>query len=120
MIGRLLLIQLIAAVTTGVIALNWGRSAAYSAWLGGFSCWLPNALFGLRLWLSAYQSRGRSSREEFGRGADFFLGEFIKVAATLVLLFASSYLYAEIVWLALLAGVVAVLKSFGLLFFWLR
>ena len=46
----------------------------------------------------------------------FFIGEFMKVAATLLLLFGVASLYRDLNWLALIVGFIAALKSYFLIF----
>ena len=64
---------------------------------------VPNLLFALNLWTAA-----RSGRASV---AGFLVGEFIKVAATLVLLAIVAGAYRDLHWLALLAGLIVALKA---------
>lgn len=89
-----------------VAGLAWilaGRHGAVSAGLGGVAIVIPNLLFALSLWAAA-----RSGRASV---AGFFVGELIKVAATLALLVIVAGAYRDLNWLALLAGLVVALKA---------
>lgn len=97
---------LIVAVVAWLVAdLNDGMSAA----IGGMAVVFPNLLFAARLWVSA--RRGKASV------GGFFVGEFLKVAATLALLTAVAVAYRDLNWLALLAGLVVALKANLLMIF---
>ena len=88
------------------VGLAWfwvGQDGAVSAGLGGAAIVVPNLFFALSLWAAA-----RSGRASIGR---FFVGEFIKVAATLALLVIVAGAYRDVHWLALLAGVFVALKA---------
>ena len=50
----------------------------------------------------------------------FFVGEFVKVALTVVLLVLIAQNYRELNWLALIVGVIAALKSSILMFVFVR
>ncbi len=114
-----------AATTLLVAALAWligGYHAAASAALGGFACVLPNAWFAARLALAA---RRASLDADPNVGASrqvaaFFAGEFLKVGATIGLLALVMWLVPDLVWLALIVAVIAVLKSPLLLAFLAR
>jgi ATP synthase protein I len=107
---RIVSLQLMATVVTGVIAgLLGGWAAMWSAVLGGLCCVLPNGLFALRLFANA--RRGTASP------VTFFAGEFIKIALTVAFLGATAWLYHGLNWLALLAGFIVALKSYIILLF---
>ena len=92
--------------TLFVAGLAWiwvGPHAAVSAGLGGVAIVVPNLLFALSLWAAA-----RSGRASV---AGFFVGELIKIAATLALLVIVAGAYRDLHWLALLAGIVVALKA---------
>jgi len=96
--------QSIASVL--VSGLAWffaGQHAAVSAGLGGAAVVVPNLFFALSLWAAA-----RSGRASVAR---FFVGELIKVAATLALLVIVAGAYRDLHWLALLAGLIVALKA---------
>jgi ATP synthase protein I len=108
---RLVLLQLAATLATGIIAgLIGGWPAMFSALLGGLCCVVPNSLFALRLFASVQKREGANPMT-------FFIGEFIKIALTVALLFAIAMLYRDLNWLALIAGFVVALKSYILLLF---
>lgn len=92
---------LVAAVIAGILA---GKHGAVSAALGGAAIVLPNSLFALRLFVESRKPGGASP-------AVFFIGEFMKVAATIALLAAAASLYRDLHWLALIAGLVVALKA---------
>lgn len=108
---RLVSLQLIATVIVGVLAaLLGGWSAALSAVLGGICCVVPNAIMALRLYAGTHAPGGANP-------ATFFIWEFVKIALTLALLAATAWLYHDLNWLALLAGVIVALKSYIFLLF---
>jgi ATP synthase protein I len=102
-----LAVTLIAAVGAGLLV---GENGAVSAGLGGLSCTLPNFLFALRLTRVAGR-RGASY------AMNFFLGEFIKIAATIAILLFVAKGYADLHWPSLLIGLVLALQA-GFLAFW--
>jgi ATP synthase protein I len=96
--------QSVATLIVAGLAWLWlGLHGAVSAGLGGAAIVLPNLFFALSLWAAA-----RSGRASVAR---FFVGEFIKVAATLALLVIVAGAYRELHWLALLAGLLVALKA---------
>lgn len=96
--------QSIATLVAAAVAWFWvGPHGALSAGLGGAAIVIPNLLFALSLWAAA-----RSGKASV---AGFFVGELIKVAATLALLVIVAGAYRDLHWLALLAGVVFALKA---------
>ena len=113
---RIVGLQILA---TAVVALAaWplgGNAAAASAVFGGAAVFVPNALFALRLTLAAHRPQGASA-------ATFFVGEFVKMGSTVALLALTVWAYQDVVWLALIAAIIAALKSYliALLFPWQR
>ena len=96
--------QSVATLIVAALALLLiGRHGAVSAGLGGAAIVVPNLFFALSLWAAA--KSGRAS------GGRFFVGEFIKVAATLALLVIVAGAYRDLHWLALLAGMFVALKA---------
>lgn len=94
-----------AAVVSGYFA---GGDGAFSAAIGGIACFLPNLLFAWRL------------RNNVGRTISFthfFIGEFIKVAATIGLLLITVKVYSNLNWPCFLAGMAVALQA-GFLAFW--
>jgi ATP synthase protein I len=108
---RLVSLQMMATVVAGVIAgLLGGRSAMFSAVLGGVCCVVPNGIMAIRLFASAQKPGGANP-------ATFFIWEFVKIALTLALLVAVARLYHDLNWLALLCGFIVALKSYIILLF---
>jgi ATP synthase protein I len=99
---------LVVAAIAGILA---GRHGAVSATLGGAAIVLPNALFALRLFAGSQKPGGASA-------AAFFVGEFMKVAASIALLALAASLYRDLHWLSLIAGLVVAVKAnlFALLY----
>ncbi|MGB9151161.1 MAG: ATP synthase subunit I [Burkholderiales bacterium] len=102
---RIVLLQFVATLFVALLA-AWfgGQHAVVSAALGGLVCFVPNALLALRLTMTARGNRTTA--------ATFFIGEFVKVATMLLLLVAVVKLYGNLVWWALLLGLIAALKSY--------
>ena len=82
----------------------------FSAVLGGICCVVPNGIMAVRLFASAQKPGGANP-------ATFFIWEFIKIALTLALLGATAWLYRDLNWLALVAGIIVALKSYIFLLF---
>lgn len=97
----------IASLIAGLIA---GVPAFYSALLGGLCCVVPNGLFALRLFSAAQKSKSVNPMT-------FFIGEFIKIALTIALLWAVVKLYHELNLLAMVAAFIVALKSYIILLF---
>ena len=96
--------QGIATLIAIVLAWLWvGQHGAVSAGLGGAAIAIPNLFFALSLWAAARIGRASVAR--------FFVGEIIKVAATLALLVIVAGAYRDLHWLALLAGMFVALKA---------
>ena len=105
-------VQLQAAMTVTVAllaAVVGGFHAALSAMLGGLACLVPSGLFALRLALETRRSGGATVH-------GFFVGEFVKLAVTVLMLFAIANFYRDLNWLALIVGFIAALKSYLLIF----
>ncbi|MCI1012452.1 ATP synthase subunit I [Herbaspirillum sp. BH-1] len=108
---RIILLQLVATVVAALVAgMLGGLSALWSALLGGICCVVPNALFALRLHVSAQKPGGTNPMA-------FFFGEFIKIATTFALMGATVWLYHGVNWLAFLLSFIVVLKSYFILLF---
>ena len=90
---------MVAAILAGVLV---GTRGAVSVVLGGAAYCLPNLLFVLRLRAAA--SRGQAS------AATFFVGELIKIVATILILAVAQRWY-DVQWLALLVGLFVALKA---------
>jgi ATP synthase protein I len=108
---RAILLQAAATIITAVVAgLLVGSRGAVSAALGGAACTLPNFFFALRLKVVA-------SRPGASYPANFFLGEFVKNAATIGLLIFVVKEYADLHWPSMLIGLGLALQA-GFLAFW--
>jgi ATP synthase protein I len=108
---RLVSLQIMATLVAGVIAgLLGGRAAMFSAVLGGMCCVVPNGIMAFRLFASSKKVGGTNP-------ATFFIWEFVKIALTVALLFATARLYHGLNWLALLGGFIVALKSYIILLF---
>lgn len=90
----------LAALIFGVLV---GERGAISAGLGGGICVLPNAWLALRLRVGAKKAQISA--------ANFFIGEFIKVAATIGLLAIAIKAYPPMHWPSLLMGMVLALQA---------
>ena len=109
--ARIVLLQLATAIIAALIAfLLFGIPAGLSALFGGLSCALPNAFFALRLAMSVRKPGGASP-------ATFFIGEFIKIGLTMLLMLAVVTWYRDLNWPAFIIAFVAVLKSYFILLF---
>ena len=108
---RLVSLQILATLVAGAIAgLLGGWSAMFSAVLGGICCVVPNGIMAFRLFASSQKMGGANP-------ATFFIWEFVKIALTLALLFATVRVYHDLNWLALLCGFIVALKSYIILLF---
>jgi len=108
---RIILLQLVTTVVAALVAgMLGGLSALWSALLGGICCVVPNALFALRLHVSAQKPGGTNPMA-------FFFGEFIKIATTFALMGATVWLYHGVNWLAFLLSFIVVLQSYFILLF---
>lgn len=101
---RAVLHQVIATVIVTTVAWLWvGPPGAISAGLGGAIVVVPNLLLATSLWAAA-----RSGRISVAR---FFVGEFIKVMATLALLVIVVGAYRDLNWLAFLSALFVAMKA---------
>ena len=104
---RVLLLQWILILITGAVCLVFaGSSAALSAVLGGASCAVPSAWFAWLLKLATRRAGG-------ARVTDFFVGEAVKLASSLLLMLLVAVIYEALVWPAFIAGLIVALKSYG-------
>ena len=100
---RAVLLQLAIVFAAALVVTPWlGFRGCISVVLGGVAYTLPNLMFVLRLRYAA--SVGQAS------AASFFVGELLKVLATIALLAIAQRWY-EVHWLALLVGLFAALKA---------
>lgn len=98
------------AIVSVIVGLIAGTPAFLSAMLGGLCCVVPNGLFALRLFSAAQKSRSVNPMT-------FFIGEFIKIALTIAMLWAVFKLYHELNLLAMIAAFIVALKSYIILLF---
>ncbi len=96
-------------VVAALAAMIGGWHAGLSALIGGAACLVPNALFALRL---AVESRRPGGATVHG----FFIGEFVKIAATIGALVLVATIDRNVNWPALIVGFIAALKSYYLRF----
>ena len=108
-----LLQVLVTLVVAGLAAIWGGIDAALSAALGGLACVVPNALFAVRLHIETRRPGGVTAH-------GFFVGEFVKVATTVTLLVLIAHNYRGLNWLALIVGVIVAVKSYFLMFVFVR
>lgn len=112
--ARLELMQVVFAqllMSFVVALLAWligGLDAGWSALAGSAAYFVPNFLFALRLFLATFRSGGSSALV-------FLAGEFLKVGAAVGLLWLLAHVGGErVVWLAVIAGLIAALKGYML------
>lgn len=101
--------QIFSALFVAMLAwLVGGFDAGWSALAGSAAYFVPNVLFALRLFLATFRPGGSSA-------LIFLVGEFLKVGAAVALLWLLAHVGGErVVWLAVIAGLVAVLKGYML------
>jgi ATP synthase protein I len=104
------LVTLLVACIAAVVG---GRMSGLSAALGGLACVVPNALFALRLHIEIRRPGGAAVHT-------VLIGEVVKVAATFALLVLITQNVRGLDWLALIIGVIAALKSYLLMFLFIR
>lgn len=102
----------IAITIAAAVAAGWvvGLQGAVSAAAGGLAYAVPSLLFVWRLKVGA-------GRPGLASSATFFIGEFVKIALTIILLLVAVKSYAELHWPSFLLGLGLVLQA-GLLAFW--
>lgn len=93
-------------IATILIGLFVGWSGVVSALIGGGAYILPNFLFALRLTMAA-----RAGKGSLASVATFFIGEFVKVAATIGLLAIAAKEYADLHWPSMLIGLAVALQA---------
>jgi ATP synthase protein I len=105
---RIVLLQVLTTAVVSLLSgLIGGAPAAISALLGGAACFIPNGLFALKLAAASRRPQGTDA-------AVFLVGEFVKVVSTIALLALVVATYQNLVWLAMLVSIIAVLKSYVL------
>jgi len=106
-------IQLGAALITAVLAgAIVGMRGLVSVGFAALAAILPNLFFAIRLTML-------KNRPEASFAANFFIGEFLKIAATIGILAIAIKGYPEMHWPSLLIGLAIVLHA-GFLAFWKR
>ena len=113
MMFRVVLVQVLATLLVAAIAaMVSGGRAALSALFGGLACAVPNGMFALNLALLG-RFRGTSGDREgavaSASALAILIGELCKVALTIGLLALLVWGYKEVLWLALIISVGAVL-----------
>ncbi len=98
---------LITAIGAGVIV---GTRGLVSVGLASIACILPNLFFAVRLTMLSH-------RPGASYAANFFVGEFLKIGATIGLLAIAIKGYPEVHWPSLLIGFAIVLHA-GFIAFW--
>ena len=112
--GKAVLLQVtMTFLVSAVAALVGGADAALSAMLGGLACVIPSALFAVRLAIDVRRPGGATV-------SGFFIGEFTKLALTVLTLVAIATFYRDLNWLAMIVGFIAALKSYFLMFVFAR
>ncbi|TBR16531.1 MAG: ATP synthase subunit I [Rugosibacter sp.] len=97
------LLQLVGVLVAAGLASLWlGQRGALSILFGGAAYAIPNLFFVTRLSASAAKKRANV--------ATFFVGELVKILATIVFLVAAQWFY-PVHWLALLVGLFVALKA---------
>lgn len=97
----------ITAIGAGAIV---GMRGLVSVGLAALACLIPNLLFAIRLTMMA-------KRPGASYAANFFIGEFLKIGATIGLLAIAVKGYPEMHWPSLLIGLAIVLHA-GFIAFW--
>lgn len=112
--ARIELMQVVFAQALSAIVvalLSWllgGFDAGWSALAGSAAYFVPNVFFALRLFLATFKPGGSSALV-------FLVGEFLKVGAAVGLLWLLAHVGGErVVWLAVIAGLIAALKGYML------
>lgn len=108
---RAILLQIGAAfiIALGAGAIT-GTRGLVSVGLAALACILPNLLFAVRLTMV-------NNRPGASYAANFFIGEFLKIAATIGFLAIAVKGYPEMHWPSLLIGYAIVLHA-GFIAFW--
>ena len=108
---RAILLQFGAALITAIGAgLITGTRGLVSVGIAACAAIVPNLLFAIRL--SVVNSRPGASY-----AANFFIGEFLKIAATIGILAIAIKGYPEMHWPSMLVGLAVVLHA-GFIAFW--
>jgi ATP synthase protein I len=120
MMIRVVLVQFAAGLVVTALAGGLGGApAAFTALLGALACIVPNGLFALNLALLAHR-RPAGGSAAAASALPLLLGEFCKLLLTVGLLWLLVWGYRDVVWLALIATVGAVLLAQPLALAWPR
>lgn len=104
-VARLLLLQGLVAVLSGLIAfVTYGVTAGWSALLGGLIYWIPNSYFGFRVFRI---SGAQAAKKIVG---NFYRSELMKLVLTAAL-FALVFQWLSVLPAALFAGFMATLLA---------
>ena len=95
-------VAILAGALLAAASVDWASARAFA--LGGAAAMIPNGLFALRLALH------RRRRPE-SYPAVFFLGEFVKIGMTVLLLATVVRTVPDVRWLPLLIGFIVALKA---------
>ena len=106
-----LIVKAQALLGSVVAALTWmvaGVDAGLSALAGAGTYFVPNTIFALRLYLATFRPGGSAPML-------FLIGEMLKIGAAVGLLWVVAHVGGDRVqWLAVLVGLIAVLKGYVL------
>ena len=106
-----LIVKAQALLGSVVAVLTWtvaGVDAGLSALAGAGTYFVPNMIFALRLYLATFRPGGSSPML-------FLIGEMLKIGAAVGLLWVVAHVGGDRVqWLAVLVGLIAVLKGYVL------
>ena len=107
-----LIVKAQALLGSVVAVLTWtvaGVDAGLSALAGAGTYFVPNMIFALRLYLATFRPGGSAPML-------FLIGEMLKIGAAVGLLWVVAHVGGDRVqWLAVLVGLIAVLKGYVLL-----
>jgi ATP synthase protein I len=108
-LAQVVFAQGLMAIVVAVLAwLIGGFNSGWSSLAGSAAYFVPNMIFAMRLFLGTYRPGGSSALV-------FLVGEFLKVGAAVGLLWLLAHVGGEsVVWLAVIAGLIAVLKGYML------
>jgi len=121
---QVVLVQFLAGLVVAAVAgALGGAAAAWTALLGALACAVPNGLFALNLALLAQRRRngdGTAAAGTMPSALPVLVGEFCKLLLTVGLLGVLVWGYRDVVWLALIVAVGAVLLVQPLALAWPR
>jgi ATP synthase protein I len=125
MMFQVVLVQFVAGLVVSAAAgVVGGAAAAWTGLLGTLACIIPNGLFALNLALLAQRRQARGGTPAAAAAAPsalpLLVGEFCKLLLTVGLLWLLVWGYRDVVWLALIATVGAVLLVQPLALAWPR